>query len=292
MTLSSRNISSRPASDRLLSTLTRICALISAAIIFLIVAFLVVESLPALSQIRVSRFFTDTSWHPLSERYNLLPMITATALTSVGAILLAGPLGVASAIFSRFYAPRPMAIFYQRLVELLAGIPSVVFGLWGLVVLVPIVARLGGTGQSALAAILILALMILPTVALTSFVALRAVPSELIAGGAALGMSRWAVAIKIAIPAAKRGIAVGILLGVSRAIGETMAVLMVAGNVSEFPSSILSPVRTLTANMALGMSDATDHHRSILFISGLILMGVLFCLVLLVEMIGGRRREH
>ena len=274
--------------DKWLTVTTRGCAAVAAAAVFLVVGFLALESLPALSRVGVSRFFTDDSWHPLSEQFNLVPMIAATTLTTAGAMLLAGPLGIASAVFSQFYAPRTVSACYQRLVELLAGIPSVVFGLWGLVVLVPLVAKLGGSGQSLLTATLVLGLMILPTVALTAHAALRAVPWELLAGGAALGLERWAITWRIAFPAARRGISVGLLLAMSRAMGETMAVLMVAGNVVQMPQSITSPARTLTANIALEMGYATSAHRSILFVSGLILMGVITGVVLLAELAGGQ----
>lgn len=291
MTSSSHSTSSLPGTDWWLTVVTRVCAIGSGAVVLLVMGFLLLESLPALTNVGLSRFFSDDSWHPGSGQFNLVPMIVATMLTTAGALLLAGPLGVASAVFSQFYAPDEVAAWYRRLVELLAGIPSVVFGLWGLVVLVPLVARLGGSGQSLLTATLVLGLMILPTVALTAHSALRSVPHEFITGGAALGFKRWAIAWKIAIPAAGRGIGVGLLLALSRALGETMAVLMLAGNTVEMPRSILAPVRTLTANMALEMGYATSAHRSILFVSGLILMATVIGLVALVEFAGGRDAE-
>jgi phosphate transport system permease protein len=215
----------------------------------------------------------------LSERFNLLPMVVGTCLTTLGAMVLAGPLGIASALFGVFYAPPGLARWYRRLVELLAGIPSVVYGLWGLVVLVPWLGRWGGSGQSLLAATLVLALMILPMVALTSAAALSAVPAETIRGGAALGLGRRAIACRIAIPAARGGIFAGLLLATARALGETMAVVMLSGNVPQWPKSFLSPVRTLTGNIALEMGYATSAHRSILFVSGLALLGLVGLLV-------------
>lgn len=291
MTWWSRSTLSRSKTDRLLSLVTFVGAVISAVIILLVIAFLILESIPALSSVRISRFFTDPGWHPLDGQFNLTPMVVATTLTTLGAILLAGPLGIASAVFSHFYAPVRIAAWYRRLIELLAGIPSVVFGLWGLVVLVPLMARWGGSGQSLLTATLVLALMILPTVALTTHAALRSVPAEWISGGAALGLGRWSIARRIAIPAARKGIAVGLLLALSRALGETMAVLMLAGNVVELPDSIVAPVRTLTANIALEMGYATSSHRSILFVSGLILMGVVVVVVSASRLAGGRDDE-
>ena len=289
MTSWSGKTSSPSKTDLVLAIATRTSAILSAAVVAVVITFLITEAAPAWRRIGIARFVTDDSWHPLSDQYNLIPMIAATLLTTTGAMLLAGPLGVASAVFNQFYAPYRIAGCYRRLVELLAGIPSVVFGLWGLVVLAPLVARLGGSGQSLLTATLVLGLMLLPTVSLTAHAALRAVPRDLIAGGAALGLGRWAITWRIALPAARRGIGIGLLLALSRAMGETMAVVMLAGNVAQMPRSVLSPVRTLTANMAWEMGYATSGHRSILFVSGLLLMLVVCAVVVLAECLGGRR---
>lgn len=291
MTSLSRNTLYRLTINFFLNLTTRCSALVACAVVCVILLFLLRESLPALSDISLARFATDSSWYPLSNQFNLIPMLTATLLTTVGAILLAGPLGLASAIFSTFYAPRPIAILYQRLVELLAGIPSVVLGLWGLVVLAPILARFGGSGQNLLTATLVLAIMILPTVALGSYVALRAVPGSLITGGAALGMNRWAIARKIAVPAAKSGIKTSMMLAISRAIGETMAVLMVAGNVAELPKSLFAPVRTTTANIVLEMGYASSSHRSVLFLTGLILLSSVVVIVFISEVVTRRNDD-
>jgi len=291
MTWWSRNTLSPSRIDWWLAFTTRCCAVVSAAIVVAVGVFLVGESLPAFSEVGIWRFFSDKSWHPLSGEFNLLPMVAATGLATTGAVLLAGPLGFASAVFSRFYAPRIVSAVYRRMVEVLAGIPSVVFGLWGLVVLAPLIARFGGSGQSLLTATLVLALMILPTVALTAHAALQAVPDKWIAGGAALGFGRWAIAWRVAVPAARRGIAVGLLLALTRAMGETMAVLMLAGNVVQMPDSLLAPVRTLTANIALEMGYATSGHRSILFVSGLILMGGVVLVVVLAGLTGAQSDE-
>jgi len=291
MTSSKTNTSCPFIADRCLALGTRASAAVAAAIVLLVCTFLAVESWPALHQIGVVRFFTDASWHPLSGRFNLLPMLTATVLTTAGAMLLAAPLGVCSGIFSRVYAPAGIDRWYRRLLELLAGIPSVVYGLWGLVVLVPLLASFGGSGQSLLAATLILALMILPTVALTTDAALAAVPAQQLRGAAALGLGRWAIAWRVAVPAARGGIGAGLLLAAARAVGETMAVLMVAGNVVEMPDSIVDPVRTLTANIALELGYATTEHRSVLFVSGLILMAMVGAAILCAQWLSARRRD-
>ncbi|HEX5386741.1 MAG TPA: ABC transporter permease subunit, partial [Gemmatimonadales bacterium] len=191
----------------------------------------------------------------------------------------AGSVGILSAIFQEFYAPRRTAAAYRHLLSLLAGIPSVVFGFWGLVVLAPIIGRIHPPGPSLLAAVLVLALMVLPTVALLAETSLGAVPREQLLGASALGLSRWSVATHVALPAARRGIVAALVLGAGRAVGETMAVLMVSGNVVQWPSSVFDPVRTLTANIALEMSYALGTHRSALFVSGLALTVMVMILV-------------
>ncbi len=249
-----------------------LASVLAASVLLLVVLFLLWESWPALRETHGIRFFTDPGWFPSAGELNLLPMAAGSLLVTLGAVILAVPLGLASAVFSSFYAPPPLAWVFRRLVELLAGIPSVVFGLWGLVCLAPLLSNLGGSGQSLLAAMLILALMILPTVALTAGAALAAVPAAVLQGAAALGLGRWSMVWNLALPAARRGIVAGFILAAGRAIGETMAVLMVAGNVAAFPKNLLDPVRTLTANIALEMGYATSSHRSALFASGLMLM--------------------
>lgn len=246
----------------------------AAVLLLMVLGFLLHEAAPLLSQSGATQLLTDASWYPLENQFGMLPMGVATLAAALGAVLLAGPLGVVSAIFLTFVAPPAVARGYRLMMALLAGIPSVVFGLWGLTVLVPLIARWQPPGASLLAAILILTLMILPTVALTSASALAAVPRPLLTGAAALGLSRRAVVLKVALPAARGGILNGVLLASARALGETMAVLMVAGNVVQYPTSLLDPVRVLTANMALEMAYATGLHRAGLFAAGLLLVAL------------------
>jgi phosphate transport system permease protein len=218
------------------------------------------------------RFITDPSWQPTESAYNLAPMLSGTLCAAGGALLLATPLGIASALFVAYYAPPYIAGIYRHVVELLAGIPSVVYGFWGLTTLVPLINQLHPPGASLLAGILVLTLMILPTIALTAHVALLAVPAEYLHGAAALGMSRWGIVHGVVLPAARMGITAGIVLAAGRAIGETMAVLMVTGNVVQYASSVYDPIRTLAANIALEMPYAVSDHRAALFVSGLALM--------------------
>jgi phosphate transport system permease protein len=207
----------------------------------------------------------------------------------LGSVLVATPLGIISAVFRQYYAPRAVGQLYRRLIELLAGIPSVVYGFWGLVVLVPLIGRIHPPGQSLLAGILILTIMILPTIALMADASLSNIPPEYLRGAAALGLSRHTTVRSVVLPAAKSGLFTGVILETGRAIGETMAILMVAGNVVQLPQSVFDPIRTLTANIALEMAYATGNHRAALFVSGLVLMIVIIVLIAAAEHLS---REH
>jgi len=283
------------AADVWLERVLRLAGILAGAIVVLIMTFLIIEALPALRTVGVARFFTDPSWHPAGGpqrgRFNLAPMLAGTLLATAGAMAVAAPLGLACALFNRFYAPRRLGQLHRRVLELLAGIPSVVYGFWGLVVLAPLIAKWQPPGQSLLAAIVILSIMILPTVALLSEAALRSVPAAHLQAAHAMGLSRLGVILGAALPAARGGIATAVLLATGRAIGETMAVLMVAGNVVQVPRSIFDPIRAITANIALELGYAMDHHRSALFVSGLMLMFMIIALVGLAEWTG-RGRSH
>jgi phosphate transport system permease protein len=238
-----------------------------------------IESLDATRHIRPARFLGDPGWHPTKNSFNLLPMILGSLLVMLGAVGLATPLGLLSAIFCHYLAPTPLANLYRRTLELLIGVPGVVFGLWGLTVLVPWIQSYRPPGTSLLAGILILAILILPGLAISMEAALDSVPPELLEAGAALGLTREATILRIALPTARGGILTGVLLQVGRALGETMAVLMVSGNVARLPESLFAPVRTLTANIALEMGYAMGDHRSALYVSGSILLGVVVAVV-------------
>lgn len=289
-------ISSQPSSssrwhaDQWLAPPLAVLAVGAAVIVLLVLGFLLREAWPVVSGDGGWRFVNDTGWYPLEGRFGLLPMVWATLAAAFGAILLAAPLGLASAIFERYYAPAAIARLYRAMLALLAGIPSVVYGLWGLTVLVPLVARWHPPGASLFTAILILAMMILPTVALTSASALAAVPESWLRGAAALGLTREGIITGVAVPAAQRGILGGMLLAIARALGETMAVLMVAGNVVQNPGGLFEPVRVLTANIALEMTYATGTHRAGLFASGLML--TLLVLVVVSLAARGARGAH
>lgn len=282
---------SRSQSEQPLVWALRAAAALAGSVLLVVTAFVVQEALPAWRAAGFMRFFRDSSWYPLEGSFGLLPMLAGTLFVTAGAVVLAAPLGVASAIFLHHHAPVHVARFYRRLIELLGGVPSVVFGFWGLVVLVPIIGRFQPPGTSLLAGILIVALMILPTIALMVDAAIAKVPEEYLLGAAALGLTRWATTMRVVLPAARSGISTGVLLGTARAIGETMAVIMVCGNVVEVPRSLFAPLRTLTANIALEMSYAMGEHRSALFVSGLLLMSMVALLVGAAELLS-RGRLH
>lgn len=278
--------------DAVLGWTLRGCAAVSAAILLLVVGFLLYQAAPALASVGGWRLFADPGWHPASDattgEFGIIALLAGSLFVTAGAALVATPLAIASAIFCRYVAPPPLATAYRRMLEVLAGIPSVVYGFWGLVALVPIISSLHPPGASLLAGALVLGLMILPTIALLTDSALASVPQATVSGAAALGLSRWRIALQVALPAARGGVVTGIILGVARAVGETMAVLMVCGNVVQVPDSVFEPVRTLTANIALEMAYAFGDHRSALFLTGLVLTLLVIVIVLLAETASNR----
>lgn len=287
MISSVHSTSSNRLADRRWSAALGTLAAAASLLALLVTVFLARESADVLRDVGPGRLLLDVAWQPLQGRFGLVPMLVATLLAAGLAVALATPLGVASAVFVRFMAGPRLQRATRMLLGLLAGIPSVVFGLWGLTTLVPIVGAWQPPGASLLAAALVLSIMIVPTIALTADSALAAVPATWLRGAAALGLSQRAMITGVALPAARRGIRAGVLLALARALGETMAVLMVAGNVVQVPSSLFDPVRVLTSNIALEMAYATDLHRSSLFASGLLLMLLVTLLTLLGTSIRG-----
>ncbi len=285
--------------DALFLFALRSLAAISAGIVILVVLFVARESWGIFStndqaSISPTQFFTDQSWEPGKGEYNLTPMIVGSLVATLGSLLLTAPLGIGAAIFLNFYAPRKIAWCFRRTVEVLAGVPSVVYGLWGLSVLVPLIARFSplGQGQSLLAGILILTFMTIPMVVVAADAALNAVPQSQINAAAVLGLGKRAIAWSIVVPAARLGLISAVILQVARAIGETMAVLMVCGNIVKVPSSVFKPVRTLTANIALEMGYADDVHRSVLFFSGLIGLALVAFLMAVANLVSERESKR
>ncbi len=218
-------------------------------------------------------------------------MLLGTLAVSFGAVALATPLGIGAAVFCNSYAPAPVASLYRGMIALMAGIPSVIYGFWGLVTFVPLVARFVPHGQNLFAGCVILALMILPTIALIADASIARASKEYQQSSAALGLDRWRTLRRVVIPAAGSGITAGIFLAAARAIGETMAVIMVTGNVVRVPDELFQPTRTLTANIALEMAYAMGDHRSALFVSGLALF-VMTLVLTIVAQFFGKVRSH
>ncbi|WP_218570700.1 MULTISPECIES: phosphate ABC transporter permease subunit PstC [unclassified Pseudomonas] len=258
-----------------------VCGMTCVFIMFLMLVFIFDQSYSFMKSIGIERVFTDKTWNPDSGFYNFVPMIMGTVLVSVGAIVIAAPIGLGIAIFCNFYGDRWAARFFEQLLALLAGVPSVVYGLWGLMAVTPIIYKVKPPGASLLAGVLILALMIIPTVGLIAKESIGRVPASIISGAAALGLSREKIIFSVVLPSARAGLYAAVTLALGRALGETMAVLMVTGNVVKIPSTIFDPIRTLAANIALEMAYAADVHRSALFASGLALMLLVIALVLM-----------
>ena len=277
--------------DARLAQLAGVGALVAGVILALVVVFLIREAWPAAVRIGFAHFFFDGAWHPSEGDFGLTPMLSASLLLTAGAVMIATPLGVGSALFCRFYATPEVARVYRWTVVLLAGIPSVVLGLWGLTVIVPLIGFWHPPGASLLAGIVVLSLMIMPTVALTAEAAIAVVPPAYLAGAAALGLSREATIIGVVLPAARGSIGAGVLLATARALGETMAVLMVSGNVVQVPASLFDSVRALTANIALEMAYATGDHRGALFVCGLLLTSLVLMLAVGASRLAGSVRH-
>jgi len=259
----------------------------SAAIIAvgLICIFLFAQGLPAMFNIGILEFLTGTDWRPMwnPPRFGILPMILGSLYVTAGAIFFGVPIGIFAAVFMARFCPKPLYAVLKPAINLLAGIPSVVYGYFGMVVLVPFVREtFGGTGNSILTASILLGMMILPTVIAISESAIRAIPSEIYEGAVALGASHESACFRVVLPAAKSGVMAAVILGIGRAVGETMAVRMVAGNqaVVRMPHEFLQGARTLTANVVLEMGYAYGDHRAALIATGV----VLFALVMFINL--------
>ncbi|UBK69385.1 phosphate ABC transporter permease subunit PstC [Clostridium perfringens] len=225
-------------------------------------------------------FIFGTQWIPSANKYGILPMIVASLGATIGALLIGVPVGILTSIFIAEIAPKKIAKIMSGAVELLAGIPSVLYGVFGLAIIVPTIQEVFNLpkGQSLLAVIIVLAIMMLPTVITVSETAIRAVPNAYKEGSLALGASKTETIFKVIVPVAKSGIMTGVVLGIGRAIGETMAVILVAGNTPVIPSSIMDSVRPLTTNIALEMGYAFGTHQEMLFATGVVLF--IFILIL------------
>lgn len=267
------------------------CACVSILAVLLICVFLFANGIPAMKEIGLFDFLLGRQWKPNNNIYGILPMILGSIYVTAGAIVIGVPIGILVAVFMTRFCPKWLYKILKPAVDLLAGIPSVVYGFFGLMVIVPLIRDLfGGSGTSMLAASIVLGIMILPTIISVSESAIRAVPESYYEGSLALGASHERSVFRVVLPAAASGVMAGVILGVGRAIGETMAVIMVAGNQAALPRGLFSGVRTMTANIVLEMGYAADLHREALIATAVVLF--VFILIINVSFSVLKRRSE
>lgn len=267
--------------EKLMKIVFLLTACISIAAVVLICIFLFANGVPAIWEIGIFKFLFGTKWRPSNNLYGIFPMIVGSAYVTIGALLIGVPVGILTAVYMAEFCPKWLYKIMKSAVNLMAGIPSVVYGFFGLVVLVPFVREtFGGRGMSVLTASILLGLMILPTIISVSETSIQAVPRSYYEGGLALGASHERSVFYTVLPAARSGIFAGVVLGMGRAVGETMAVMMVAGNQAVIPEKITSGVRTLTTNIVMEMGYSTDLHREALIGTAV----VLFVFILIINL--------
>ena len=277
--------------EKLMQGVFFIAACTSVLAVALICVFLFINGVPAMKEIGFVKFLTGTVWRPNNDIYGIFPMIMGSIYVTAGAILIGVPIGILTSVFMAKYCPKQIYPVLKGATELLAGIPSVIYGFFGLVVMVPAIREFGktlrqagilhkgGDGNSILTASLLLGMMILPTIIGVTESNIRAVPSQYYEGSLALGATHEQSIFKVVLPAAKSGAIAGVVLGIGRAIGETMAVIMIAGNQARLPESIFEGVRTMTANIVLEMGYASGLHREALIATAV----VLFVFILIIN---------
>ena len=255
-------------------------ALFSVLAVVVISLFLLASAFPKIKEIGPINFLFGKIWKPSNDIYGIFPMIVGSVYVTGISILIGVPLGLFTALYMTYFAPKKLYRVMKPAVELLAGIPSIVYGFFGLMVLVPLFRSIFGSGKSILTASVLLSFMILPTIITVSESSLRALDNSLLEGALALGDTKEKAVFRVMVPAASSGILSSVILGVGRSIGETMAVVMVAGNQPRIPGGVLDGVRTMTANIVLEMGYATDLHREALIATG----AVLFVFVLILNL--------
>ena len=271
----------KQAKERIMQAVFALCACVSILAVILICVFLFANGIPGIAKIGPLKFFTGTTWKPGNDKYGILPMIMGSIYVTGGTILIGVPIGLLTAVYMAKFCNKKLYRVMKPATELLAGIPSVVYGFFGIKVLVPMVRQLfGGDGSSILTASVLLGVMILPTIIGVIEPAIRAVPESYYEGALALGATHERSIFSVMLPAAKSGILAGIILGIGRAMGETMAVVMVCGNNPRMPAGILKGARTLTANIVMDMGYATGLHREALIATGV----VLFIFILIINL--------
>lgn len=257
--------------------------------LLLITVFIFIQGVPLIFKAGLKNFFS-THWAPTKGYFGIFSMIVGSLLVTIGALIIGVPLSLACSIFLAEFAAAPVQKILKPIIELLAGIPSVVYGFIGIVILIPLIRNtLGGSGFSVLSASIILGIMVLPTIVSISYDSFIAVPKTYREGSYALGATKWQTVLMVLFPSARSGIIAAIILGMGRAIGETMAVIMIAGNALKIPNSVLDPVRTITSTIALELGYSTGDHRAALFACGTIL----FIIIVLLNIIAIKvaRRE-
>ena len=269
-----------------------LAACTSVLAVFLICFFLFANGLPAIAKIGPLKFLTGTEWRPSNNVFGILPMIVSSLYVTGGAIVVGVPIAIFTAVFMARYCPKKIYKPLKSGIELMAGVPSIVYGFFGLVLLVPLIRTLfGGTGTSMLAASLLLGMMILPTIIGPTESAIRSVPENYYEGSLALGATKERSIFFVMLPAAKSGILAAVVLGIGRAIGETMAVIMVAGNQPRMPKGLLEGLRTLTANIVTEMGYASGLHREALIATAVVLFVFILIINLSLSLLN-RRSEH
>ena len=275
-----------------------VCALASILAVALICVFLFANGLPAMKEIGFLNFLSGTTWRPGNDIYGILPMIVGSIYITAGAIVIGVPIGLLTAIFMAFYCPKRIYGILKPCTELLAGIPSIVYGFFGMVVIAPVVLDVAkacganiSSGATILSASILLGIMILPTIIGVSEAALRAVPNSYYEGAVAMGATHERAVFSVMLPAAKSGVLAGIVLGIGRAMGETMAVIMVAGNQPRMPKGIFQGIRTLTGNIVIEMGYAAGLHREALIATGVVLFLFILLMNLAFSLLKGRRRD-
>ena len=271
-----------------------LCACVSILAVALICIFLFANGVPAMAKIGFGKFLLGRTWQAGNGLFGIFPMIIGSIYVTAGAIIVGVPIGILAAVFLARFCPKPLYRIMKPGVELLAGIPSVVYGFFGLMIIVPWVRDTfrpyyGGNGLSLFSAALLLGIMILPTIISISESAIRAVPDKYYQGALALGATHERSVFRTVVPAAKSGIMAGIVLGIGRAFGETMAVIMIAGNQAWIPDNMFQGIRTLTANIVMEMGYAQDLHREASIATGV----VLFVFILIINTLFSilKRRE-
>lgn len=254
-------------------------ALSALSVLALITIFIFIKGVPIIAKVGFFNFVFGMVWDPSHGAFGIFPMIIGSVSVTLGAAILGVPVAICCSIFLAEYAPAALSNIVRPAIQLLAAIPSVVYGFWGLLFVVPAIRNyLGGPGLSILAGSIILAIMILPTIISISEVSLLALPRQYKEGAYALGLTQWQTIRSVLLPAAKSGIVAAIILGIGRAIGETMAVIMVLGNAVAIPQSILDPARTLTTNIGIEMGYASGEHQQALFATGIVLLVIVMIL--------------